>query len=95
MRGIARVGVLIFSLIFLLWPGPAPVYSKWVGVDEAVVEKFAREADRPAREPYAHTDRGDLLLFIFLLAGAGGGFVGGYFFRDLFPPKATKRAKNA
>lgn len=59
----------------------------WKGVDETVVEKFAAEAGRPAREPYLNTDRGDLLLLVFLLGGAAGGFLLGYWFRELFGPR--------
>lgn len=61
--------------------------SEWAGVDESVVEKFAEQAGRPAREPFINTDKGDLLLFVFLVGGAAGGFIGGYYFRELFPPK--------
>lgn len=64
--------------------------ADWSGVDESVVEKFAEEAGRPARDPYINTDKGDLLLFVFLVGGAAGGFVGGYYFRELFPPKSEK-----
>jgi hypothetical protein len=60
--------------------------GSWDGVDKTVVEKYAREAGRPPREPFINTDRGDLLLFAFLIAGICGGFVGGYYFRELFPP---------
>ena len=63
--------------------------AQWSGVDETVVEKFAQEAGREARDPYINTDQGDILLFVFLLAGVAGGFVLGYYFRDLF---ADKRA---
>lgn len=58
--------------------------AKWTGVDEAVVEKFAEAGGRHAVEPLINTDQGDLLLFVFLVAGAAGGFVGGYYFRKLF-----------
>jgi cobalt/nickel transport system permease protein len=58
--------------------------AKWSGVDETVVEKFAEAAGRPPVEPLINTDQGDLLLFVFLVAGAAGGFVGGYYFRKLF-----------
>ena len=58
--------------------------AEWAGADETVVEKFAEEAGRPPRDPLINTDKGDLLLFVFLLAGAIGGFVMGYYFRDLF-----------
>ncbi len=61
--------------------------ADWAGIDEGVVEKFAEEAGRPARDPFINTDKGDLLLFVFLVGGAAGGFVGGYYFRELFPPK--------
>jgi ABC-type cobalt transport system substrate-binding protein len=59
----------------------------WEGVDETVVKKVAAEAGHPAREPYINTDQGDLLLFLFLLAGAIGGFIIGYTFRGLFPAR--------
>lgn len=76
---ILLVGVLCFAL--------TRRDAKWAGVDETVVEKFAKEAGRPPREPLINTDQGDLLLFVFLVAGTAGGFVGGYYFRELFPPK--------
>ena len=58
--------------------------TQWSGVDETVVEKFAEEAGREARDPYINTDQGDILLFVFLLAGVAGGFVLGYYFREIF-----------
>ncbi|WP_305045435.1 hypothetical protein [Geoalkalibacter sp.] len=57
---------------------------KWPGVDETVVEKFARELGREPREPFIDTDQGDLLLFLFALAGAVGGFVMGYYWHKVF-----------
>jgi cobalt/nickel transport protein len=63
--------------------------GKWSGVDEAVVKKFADEAGRPPREPYINTGQGDMLLFVFLVAGAVGGFIGGYTYRELFPPRPS------
>lgn len=57
--------------------------SRWSGVDEAVVERFAKEHGREAKEPLINTDQGDLLLFVFLIAGAGGGFMAGYYWRRL------------
>ncbi len=59
----------------------------WEGVDATVIEKVATEAGHPPREPYINTEQGDLLLFLFLLAGAIGGFIMGYAFRALFPPR--------
>lgn len=63
----------------------------WPGVDETVVEHFAEAAGRPARDPYINTDQGDLLLFVFLIAGMMGGFVAGYYYRELFPSKKPAR----
>ncbi len=95
MKKVAWAGMLIFFLILGVWLGLTELNSNWRGVDEAVVERFAREADHPPRDPYIPTDRGDLLLFFSLLAGVAGGFVGGYFYRALFPPRSTKGARNA
>jgi len=80
---VSVVVVCAAALVLLLGRLPA----KWTGVDESVVERYAAEAGRPARKPYINTDQGDLLLFFFLIAGSAGGFVGGYSFRELFPPK--------
>ena len=57
--------------------------SKWTGVDERVVEKIAADHGRPAKEPLINTDQGDLLLFVFLGAGALGGFAAGYYWHKL------------
>ncbi len=86
MKNTARL--LIFAGLFLA--GPMLTFGQaasWSGVDETVIEKFAEEAGRPAREPFINTGRGDLFLFLFLLAGAVGGFAAGYWFRILFPPR--------
>lgn len=61
--------------------------SDWPGVDETVVEKYAAEHGRKAREPLINTDQGDLLLFVFLLAGSIGGFFAGYCWRMLMEKK--------
>ena len=65
--------------------------ARWEGVDKTVVEKYATAAGRPPGKPWIDTDRGDILLFLFLLAGAAGGFAGGYFFRELFPRKGREK----
>jgi cobalt/nickel transport system permease protein/cobalt/nickel transport protein len=57
---------------------------KWPGIDETVVEKHAKELGREAREPFINTDQGDLLLFLFALAGGVGGFIMGYFWHKVF-----------
>lgn len=92
------LGVLLFAGVLLLGPACLPGWpAPWAGIDETVIEKAADTAGRPAREPFINTDQGDLLLFVFLLAGIGGGFVAGYHYRALFPPKrrdqGTRREK--
>ena len=72
-------------LFFSLQPSAfsAEKSDKWQGVDKSVVEKFAKEHGREAREPFINTDQGDLLLFVFLLAGTIGGFTAGYYWKEL------------
>jgi len=85
--------VLVVALI--AWLVLTRFHSEWAGVDESVVEKYAAEAGREARDPFINTDQGDLLLFVFLIAGAAGGFVGGYYFHELFPPRKTGESNAA
>lgn len=73
---------VMFALYFFTL-GPKP----WTGVDEAVVEKIAREHGRVARKPLIDPGEGDLLLFVFLLAGSVGGFAAGYYWRMLVSEK--------
>ena len=94
MKKVAAIGVVVFSLMVGLWVGLSSLGMKWPGIDEAVVEKFAREAHRPPK-PFINMDQGDLLLFFFMAAGVVGGFVGGYFFRELFPPKSPGSSQDA
>lgn len=61
--------------------------EKWGGVDESVIEKFAKAFGREPSEPLINTDQGDLLLFVFLLAGVVGGFIAGYYWRELIDYK--------
>ncbi len=79
---IVLLPTLLFAFYFFtLAPRP------WTGVDEAVVEKVAKEHGREARPPLINTDQGDLLLFVFLIAGAVGGFAAGYWWRSLTEKK--------
>ena len=87
MKKIRLASGLIILLAIGLYIGLRTSDSKWAGVDETVVEKFAIEANRPPQEPLINIERGDLPLLLFLLAGAAGGFAAGYSFRGLFPPK--------
>ncbi len=86
----ALASLLLLTLLpcaLCLVPVGAFCQSKWPGVDDTVVEKFARENGRGARPPIIDMDRGDLLLFLFLLAGAVGGFAAGYWWRVLLSGK--------
>lgn len=82
----------IFLLVSILWSGVvftaiAGAEDKWPGVDETVVERIAEARGRGARAPLINTDQGDLLLFVFLVAGAVGGFAAGYWWRMLVTEK--------
>lgn len=59
----------------------------WTGIDVSIVGKYASKYGRPPRDPYINTDQGDLLLFVFTLAGVIGGFVIGFNVRRLFYEK--------
>jgi ABC-type cobalt transport system substrate-binding protein len=80
---------IILALILCAGTLPSHAKEKWAGVDEAVIEKHAKKYGVQPREPFINTDQGDLLLFIFTLAGAVGGFVAGYNFRKIFKEKKS------
>lgn len=90
MRVVAVVFMALNLAVMLV--SAVKAEAAWQGVDESVVEKLAEQAGRPARPPLINTDQGDLLLFMFLLAGTTGGFIGGYFFRGLFAPRGACQA---
>jgi len=84
----AKAGIrtfILLSVLFLQFPAHA---ADWKGVDDTVVGKVAAEHGRAAR-PFLELD-GDAQLFAFLLAGAAGGFVCGYFFRDFISKKGGR-----
>ncbi len=87
MKRLLLIGAAVLLFAVGLYFALSRIKGKWAGVDATVVEKFARKAGRAPREPFINTDQGDLLLFFFLGAGTVGGFVGGYFFREIFPPR--------
>jgi len=86
--------VWVVSLAAYIFFGSFLAYGaeseKWTGIDESVVKKIAKEHGREAREPLINTDQGDLLLFVFLIAGTIGGFIAGYSWRKLTERGARK-----
>ncbi|MFQ6112319.1 MAG: hypothetical protein ACE5LX_09890 [Nitrospinota bacterium] len=86
LAGLAFLGFVFFSYG---WRG-----EDFAGVDVKVVEKYAREMGRPPRKPLLDTSRGDLLLFLFTLSGAAGGFIGGYLWRKEIHEKSEGGASN-
>jgi ABC-type cobalt transport system substrate-binding protein len=88
---VQSLGMMLLLLTALcLLPPVTPAGEKWPGVDESVIEKAAKEHGREARDPLINTDQGDLLLFVFLLAGAVGGFIGGYYWRVVTEKKVDR-----
>jgi hypothetical protein len=88
------IWIVLFFILFTIHSSlftAAFASEKWQGVDESVVEKVAREHGREAKTPLINTDQGDLLLFVFLLAGVVGGFTAGYYWRVLMESKAEDR----
>jgi len=89
------VMIMVVISIFLIAAQPTSFSwgAEWSGVDETVVEKYAEKYGRSAREPFINTDQGDLLLFVFCLAGTVGGFIMGYSFHKFFhePEKEPSR----
>lgn len=84
MKKTARAALIVLAAALGVWLFLQASQGEWAGVDETVIEHIAEQADRPARDPLINTDQGDILLFVFLVAGAAGGFVAGYQYRRLF-----------
>jgi hypothetical protein len=95
---IIATGIVVVVVVLAVWGWlalsqqvPEGAEGRWGGVDVTVIEKYAVDAGREAREPFINTDQGDLLLFVFALGGAVGGFVAGYYWRRLIAEKAGRR----
>ncbi|NVN92193.1 MAG: cobalt ABC transporter permease [Desulfuromonadales bacterium] len=76
------LGIIVFCSTTLL-----KAEEKWQGVDEAVVQKIAREHGHEASKSLIDTSEGDVQLFAFLIAGVVGGFGAGYYWRVLLEGK--------
>ncbi len=79
------------AVIVCLAAGWSPAAEKWPGIDEAVVNRIAREQGREARPSFLPEAEGDLQLFLFLLAGAVGGFAAGYYWRVLVEGRKDRK----
>ncbi len=95
MSKIITTGIVVVFVVLAVWGWltlsqgvPEGAEGPWGGVDVTVIEKYAIDAGREAREPFINTDQGDLLLFVFALGGAMGGFVAGYSWRRLITEKS-------
>jgi ABC-type cobalt transport system substrate-binding protein len=88
VRGFGIILLLLTALCIL--PPSTPAGEKWPGVDESVIEKVAKEHGQETRKPLINTNQGDLLLFVFLLAGAVGGFIGGYYWKTLMEKRSEE-----
>ena len=89
MRSIVAGAVFLGGLV----SGSLYAGEKWPGVDEAVVNRIAREHGRQERTSLVPAAEGDLQLFMFLMAGTVGGFVAGYYWRVLLEGKNRRPDK--
>lgn len=79
-----RLVILFAGLILIASPSAAEEQKeKWAGIDESVIEKYATDKGREASDPLFNVE-GDMLLFLFALAGAVGGFIMGYYWHKVF-----------
>ena len=74
-------------LLAAMESGSSYAGEKWPGIDEAVVNKIAREQGHAEKQSLFPAAEGDLQLFLFLLAGTAGGFAAGYYWRVLLEGK--------
>ncbi|MFO7983937.1 MAG: hypothetical protein R6V08_10830 [Desulfuromonadales bacterium] len=73
---------LIPLILFCLSALPVAAEEKWKGIDESVIEKYAQDRGADATDPFLPME-GDLLLFLFALAGGIGGFIMGYYWHKV------------
>jgi cobalt/nickel transport system permease protein len=90
MMEMFRVMLVGSLILFCVIADPLFAGEKWPGVDEAVVNRIAREHGRVERPALFPTAEGDLQLFMFLMAGTAGGFIAGYYWRVLLEGKKNR-----
>lgn len=89
-----NIYIISLTIVFVLTVFLSVSFAgQWTGVDQSVVQKYAEEHGRKAWKPFINTDQGDLLLFVFLIAGAAGGFVAGYSWKKLMDQKQPEAKK--
>jgi hypothetical protein len=93
MMNMMRSFVVGAVLLGGLGSGSLYAGEKWTGVDEAVVNRIAREHGRKERTSLIPAAEDDLQLFMFLMAGTVGGFVAGYYWRVLLEGKNRRPDK--
>jgi cobalt/nickel transport system permease protein len=71
---------------------PGKAVPAWQAADDMVERRFAAQGGTKATQPAAE-DRGELPGFFAMLAGAIGGFIAGYCFRALFPPRSARNCR--
>jgi ABC-type cobalt transport system substrate-binding protein len=92
-----KCAIVLSTILLLTFYFSLPTFlsaADWSGVDETVVEKYAEEHGRAAKDPLINTDQGDLLLFMFLIGGAIAGFIAGYYWRTLTEGRDRYSLKN-
>ena len=67
---------------------PEKTPPTWQAADDMVEQRFAAKGETKPAEPAEN--RGELPGFFAMLAGAIGGFIAGYCFRALFPPRPAR-----
>lgn len=92
--GRSFAAAFLLLVVCCILPVASSAAEKWPGVDEAVVQKYAKEQGREAHEPLINTNQGDLLLFVFLIAGSIGGFAAGYYWRVLIERTPSKKEES-
>jgi hypothetical protein len=85
--------VMILLLLAVFTMIATVAQAKWSGIDQTIVEKYAKDYGREARDPYINTNQGDLLLFVFLIGGVVGGFIAGYSYRMLVTTPVKTKAE--